>query len=527
MVMKSRVREADDLTMRTPQDDTANGTTIAVNLGATVLFGVVTLAYFRQALLISGNSLWLDEVLAVWTARSPDIPALWFALLRGSEFTPPAFDLLLHGIIKLGFTDPLAMRLPSIAAIYIAALAIGWFVRRRSSWPLAALAAAIVLTSGVFDYAVQARPYACLTAMIAIALLVWDSLPEFEPMGWRAATLAALLCLAMSLHFYAGILLGLFAMGELCWSLAKRRIRWPVLGAIGVACASILLWLPLIIADAKFLAADRGAAAYYGRPSLEALWKTYSELSGVLLLEPLGILLALFFWRRVTLGRQRGSAIDGPWIGAALFLVSVPLVVFAFSVLVTHSYERRYTLTFVLGLALLFTYAVSRLDRKVSQVAALASLATIAIGAQHLHAPTIESPRRQAAIAVAMATPRGQPLATFNGGRFIEVAEAVPNLVSDLMLLRTPFESADPTNFNQAVRWASIRSDLQVTDLQYMLRVYDCFRLLSDRSDLYENSLDRSVGPTIAVRQTSDVNVPLYHVGQCTDRSREQPRGEK
>ena len=175
----------------------------AVGAAAALLLAASVVAYLRHALSLAGSApLWMDEVLAVWTARQPSLAAVWQALKQGSEFSPPAYDALLHALVAAGFTSPLAMRMPSILAGLAAAGAAFALVRRHASMAVAALAAATVLGGGLFAYAVQARPYACVVAAIAWAVVLWDGYPRRARPDVRSATGILLLCsLAVALHF--------------------------------------------------------------------------------------------------------------------------------------------------------------------------------------------------------------------------------------------------------------------------------------------------------------------------------------
>ena len=217
-------------------------------------------------------------MLAVWTAREPNAGAIVRALANGSEFDPPLFHLLLHGIIRFGGIGKLAMRVPSIIAAYVSGLCVFELVRRRYAVPVAVLAMTVCLVSGLSAYAVQARPYTLVTACFALALTLWD-IPAEQPPSLRSAVgIAVLLTLAVGAHFYALLLAGSLGLAELVWTVAHRRVRWLHLSAIALACASVLIWLPILRRATAFNAVDAMSPHFYARPSLPMLIASYRDV---------------------------------------------------------------------------------------------------------------------------------------------------------------------------------------------------------------------------------------------------------
>jgi hypothetical protein len=172
--------------------------------GSVALVVLLSASYFAAAMKIAAaRPLWMDEVLAIWTARLPNVGAIWDALNKGAEFSPPLYHLFLQKLIQLGAGSALALRLPSIVAVYIVGIAAFILVRRRYPAPVAVLAMALCLTSGLFPFAIQVRQYAGVAACFALALVIWDVPAERTP-SWRNATMMlVLLTIAVGMHFYA------------------------------------------------------------------------------------------------------------------------------------------------------------------------------------------------------------------------------------------------------------------------------------------------------------------------------------
>lgn len=426
------------------------------DLAAAVVFVFASVGYFEHAIHIAAHApYWMDEVLAVWTARQPDVHAVWSALERGAEFSPPLFDMMLHALIGAGRSGPLAMRLPSILAVYLAALAVGVLARRHAGWPQAALAATVLLSSGLFAYAIQARPYACQTAAFAWALVVWDRLTATRVKAPLIALLAALLIVLTALHFYSLVLIAILAVAELVGVRIGHASRLPVLAAIAVGAVSLALWAPILHAARTFSGADVSALEYYGKPILLRLAFAYWLLLGWLA-TPLAGLLA------VVLIRRRSS--EAPELGRlALLLLSIPVVVFLFALVVSHSFSARYAVAATIGIALLFAWATSQLGQWGDAVALalLATCALIGTGGDLGQAGWIA---RMDALAVIRSAAPGMPIVTGDGLRFLELYENGSADVKRRLVYLDLGEvaSRDPTNRHQVERWKSINPKLPV-----------------------------------------------------------------
>lgn len=447
-----------------------------VDVVATVLLAAITVDYFYDAIaLASGYPLWMDEVLSLWTAQMPSVKSLWSALERGAEFTPPLYDLFLHFLLKAGASSPLALRLPSILAFFLAAIAMGFFVRRYARWPLVALAVATVLSSGMFEYALQVRPYVFVAAVFAWALVIWDRLPHENVATRDLAIFGTLLVILTALHFYAILLVALYFVLEIFRSFLHRSFpRWGVVIAISVALASIMLWWPIMQSASQFSGGDVEAPGYYGRPQLTTLLFSYLHLTGILgifLVALAAILLCL---------RLKGARLDEVGIYAALICL-VPAGVFIFSLMVSHSYVDRYVIVAALGFSLLSVWVAAQAGRNAEYVA-LGLLAFVTgvgaggSGAVKYRVPQIEASRL---IEQAQGT---LPIATGNGLRYIElVANSSPAIAKRIVYLDLPdIVSDDPTNRHQVERWKVINPSLKSVNAQKFICSNRQFLLFSD-----------------------------------------------
>ncbi len=445
------------------------------------LFGLLSACYFFQAFSLAANApLWMDEVLAVWTARLPSFGAIWQALENGAEFTPPLYDSLLHMMMGMGLTSPIMIRLPSIMAGYLAALAMGVLVRRRLGTTLAAVAAGVVLSGGMFEFAVQARPYACVIAAFGWTLVLWDRLPSNGPASLRLLLPMALLLIAMvALHFYAVLLVMTLGLMEVVWrGMEGRAPRLSVIICIGVAGASIFLWLPIMEAASAFSSQDVIAPDYYGRPRWIVLLATYVLLGGSTGLAMAACCLVLIVTRGSHLSGRRDIAV-------ALLLLSIPILIFAFAHVGTHSFAPRYAVAGTFGFALLTVCMIRQAGDRAHFLAAAILAILLMLSMFDRYGGELEKPDRLDALALANAAPGDLPIATGSGLRFFELlANLPPSVARRVIYLDLPdVPPPDPTNRHQVERWSKIDRRLPVVDAQSFICATPRFLLLTEPGD--------------------------------------------
>lgn len=432
---------------------------------AWILVALASLAYAVMAVREALDApYWMDEVLAVWTARLPTAGAVWAALNKGAEFSPPLFHLILQKIQQVGGHGRLAMRAPALVAVYVVAVCAFILVRRRREPMLAALAFTVCLASGLVDYAVQARQYALVAACFALAAVLWDGIPARRRAWPSAVGLGLLLAFAIGLHFYAILLAGTLGLVELAWAVKHRQLRWPVLAAIALAGLSILIWWPIFQHVSAFNRGDTASPYYYAHPTPMKVADAYvgilaghdATLASPLILVLVAALAAFVLSLRTP---WRISDLDLLIIAACL----IPGVVYAFAVLVTHTFNERYAIAAALGFALLMARAVAALPQSrwvalgLGLVLLLGMLAPIRMSylADDLREDT----------ALVRRAPTGLPIVTGNGLRFLELSEnAGPGVARRLVYLTADDEAAlgDPTNEHQVERWKSIDPKLNV-----------------------------------------------------------------
>src|SRR5689334_25099215 len=66
------------------------------------LFTLLSAAYLYAATARSiADHFWMDEVLAVVAARQPGLSGVWHAIWSGTDFSPPTYHYLLHGLVQI------------------------------------------------------------------------------------------------------------------------------------------------------------------------------------------------------------------------------------------------------------------------------------------------------------------------------------------------------------------------------------------------------------------------------------------
>lgn len=486
---------------------------VTIDRLAISLFAVLSLVYFVQATTLAAHApFWMDEILTLWTARLPDLASIWAALARGAEFTPPLYDWFIHAMQQAGVSSALGLRLPSIVAIYIAALATGAIAQRHAGTAPAALAAGIVLASGLFGYAVQVRPYALVTAAFACALALYDQRqPLSKP---RLAAIALLLALAIGLHFYALLLVGAMALLELVRARGEGRpVSRGLIAALAVASSSILAWLPILMAARAFSGADTGAPDYYAQPVPLALVRTYAMLLGGLTLPLAGMLAAS------TLVPGKATQLRT----TALVMSAVPLGVFAFALVVSHSYADRYALVGGIGIALLFASLAHQVGQRWRPVA-LIILTALLLATPWRDGGEIGKLDRLEALAVVEPVRDTLPIVTGSGLRFFELRENARTGAQMVFLDIAAASLGDPTNRNQVMRWKAIDPRLKVQNAAEFVCATPVFYLFAQPGDGGADALPGWLAgyADFTPPPANRASITLVHARPCPNRPMER-----
>ncbi|HWF37191.1 MAG TPA: glycosyltransferase family 39 protein [Candidatus Acidoferrales bacterium] len=463
-------------------------------IGPLALVGLFALSYFFAAIVIGIRApLWMDEVMADWMSQlSPRV--MWLALNHGAMSSPPTYFLMLKMVRGVFGSSHVVLRLPSVFGGFVTGLAAYMLMRRRFSIWIAGLALALCLGCGLFTYATQVREYTLVTACFALAVLVWDTNfgDRFSP--WRFLLIALFLALCGALHFYGVLLIVVFTGMELLWLVARQKIRKDIWGAITLAGALFLLWLPLIHNITKIIGKEASAPGYFAPPTFGRLLAAYVDLAlgergWALLCLLVGLVLLASFadhlkserWR---MPERNGFAGDRRAFGGDLnFTIilaattAIPVVVFLFAKITHGTFNGRYAAAACFGFAMLFAFFVSRL-RHTQFIACALLLGSILLMA--------DAPRRlpvtdRYEMNLMAETHDAAPIVVGEGLAFIELQERTsPELKARLVYLKAPPDEVnpDPTNEDAVNHWSEFRPDLKVFNAEEFVQQTPHFYLL-------------------------------------------------
>jgi hypothetical protein len=314
--------------------------------------------YFAIALSKAAVKPMMHDELVTWhLARLPGVRDIWDALAVGGDLHPPLSYAASNIAMRLFGDGEVAVRLPAILAFWATCLCLYAFVARRCAIPYALVAALVPLASGAFYYATEARSYALYTAFCAAGLLARQQIGERAGKAAPTVAFAASLALAMSSHYYAALLVVPFGFAEIARARAAGGIRWHVVAAIVVAALSLVLYVPLIKATARY------APDFWARPDLGSVGESYALLLTGLFL-PLLLALALcaaLRRRRREDGVRRPASARAPAddLVVAAALAAFPVVVVAAAFAAGAGFTDRYALPALVGLSVLVAFAAA------------------------------------------------------------------------------------------------------------------------------------------------------------------------
>lgn len=432
----------------------------------------------------------MDEVLAVSAARQPSLPLVWEAIWNGTDFSPPTYHFLLHGMVRVfGAADnPLVWRVPSILAVYGAALCTyALLVKSRLSRFVAVLAFGIVLAFSLFNYAIQVRQYGLLSLGLALALLLWSGMEDTHRAKSRAFCLWLVLAACLCLHFYGAVEVAAIAIAELVYWIGRRDFRIAVWLALLLTVPVEAALYPLASHLATFNAGDSLATGYYATPTvarfLDAVFYVIGggETGMLLLLAALPIMAIAY--RVAPAGPPLPAAATPIAIRPAaglprleiviIALCALPVITFMFSVLVTKSFNARYM---VAGALLPGIAAAYLLDKSPQRRVVSLTLVPL-VFAVLVHRAFGPDPIADALAVLQKAKPPF-PIVVGEGLLYIELMEAADaGTRSRLVYLARPAGSSspDPTNDNMVTRMAAFHPDYRVDAPNAFLETHAAF----------------------------------------------------
>jgi mannosyltransferase len=189
---------------------------------------------------ITRPSLWTDEF-ATWGMTAVSWGRMW-GVLRYLDAVLAPYYLVVRGVTTVAGVSDLTLRLPSLAAMVLAAALVGALGRRLAgprTGILAGLLLALLPASSRF--AQEARPYA-MTALLAVVATYLLVLVTERATFWRLAGYALAVAALGLMHVVALLLLAAHGWIILAW---YRRLlpRWIVAATFGLLPVLPVLWL--------------------------------------------------------------------------------------------------------------------------------------------------------------------------------------------------------------------------------------------------------------------------------------------
>jgi dolichyl-phosphate-mannose-protein mannosyltransferase len=338
-----------------------------VNVLALVCLAVFSMAYFVWAVRESQHGpLDTDEVFVIWIERYFTLGRITDALKLGLDTQPPAYYWMLKGFCRIFGFSAMAIRLPSLIAFYAFCVSAFLVVRKRVGLVLAVFATLFCTIAGDPTFMVRGRPYAIVMACFGLACFLWLDFPQSRHQLARALLTAAVVACMVSAHFLSVIEIAALALAELLRSSMDRRMQWRYWVGLIAGSSCILFWWPVIGPIYRMTHASVSAPGFYDRPSVPALMGGAFDLAKGTYIEQvliaISLLLLPLLLRQDLLSAKAKDRIfltDSPKEDfrdvdlIAFAALTLPILMFALASLVLGTFNTRYFVACVLGLALL------------------------------------------------------------------------------------------------------------------------------------------------------------------------------
>jgi len=325
--------------------------------GLSLAYWVVTVAMARRKLL------WNDELYTYYIATLPSMRDIWAALMARGEQMPPLFYVPTRMVLETLGVGHVTMRLPQMIGFWVMSVCLFVVVRRRCAGSAAVCAAALPLLTMAYIYAFEARPYALVLGAGALALLAWQTATLGRHRAVALTGFGLSLAAAVSMHYYAVLILLPFALGEAVRTLERRRLDVPIWTAMALAILPLAVYLPLIRAGADY------AGAFWSPPQWLNVPAFYEDLLAPAVMPALAVLM-LAAIRASVAPRRDEAAPAAPFplprheVAAACGFLLIPFVGVVVAKLATGAFVNRYAIAAVLGLAVLAGAGVAAAFRR-------------------------------------------------------------------------------------------------------------------------------------------------------------------
>lgn len=354
-----------------------------------LLTAVLSLLWSHEKLLSQ------DEMYAFQTDRVGSLAEL----IHVQRVWPISLDpLLYHALSHLGMqvfgVGPFALRLPAFVGFLLMQVCLFFFVRNLAGDRAGAVAAVLPALTQTLFYSAEGRPYGLLLGLYALALWCWQvaSRRTGGTMG-RGVALAGLALSVMATlntHYFGVLLLVPLWAGEAWRTVERRRIDWPVVGALVAGMAGMAFTKPFVAGAAEFKKHYYNAGTV-GLHDISRAYRTifldYTRMP--MRVQHIAMVLLVVYAAALVCGCRRvwrsgRPAIARPEWVAIVVLAALPFCGYLLARFVTHSIEVRYVLGAAIGLSAMTAIALSpwlRRDAVFNGLLALLGLGLLATGA--------------------------------------------------------------------------------------------------------------------------------------------------
>ena len=334
------------------------------------------------------KQIWMDEVFTWKEVSDPSLWHLFWAIRHGADGGQPLFYLSAWLWAKAFGTAVLTLRLYSSLAV-CAALVVVWRTVRRF-YGVSATAIGVLFFWGtsnlLLDQNVEARFYGLYLLMVAITVNLYTRLVA-RPRTTRWLLALAFLSQASLVltHVLGVIYSGLILLALILYDAAAGRLRLKLYLAYSAGWLALLLWVPAILSS---MAAGKPhgwmalptlvdvRTGYLFVDSLQWLrlsrrlsWNIgftlVSRGAEFLIYVPLAAVFLLSLRRLLQSGWRTIAQPKHALMLLAFVLLSMPLVLFALSHLITPVYSPRYFLPSGIGLVVILTASADALGADV------------------------------------------------------------------------------------------------------------------------------------------------------------------
>ena len=318
---------------------------------------------YSLAIRAAAKPFWHDEIFTILLAELPSLVDVHAAMRDGVDLAPPLNTLLTRAVHRAAGVGPIVTRLVPIVSFLAMLLVLFAFVRQRSNATTALTAALFPILTAAYRHSYEARAYALMMALFALALFAWGEAAAGRRRRRNLALLALALAAGMWNHYYAALTYVPIACGEAVRTWRSRRLDRGVLAAVA---ASVVASMPML---ALGVAAAAQSATFWSPASLDQIVETYYFLLEPLMLRRfVVVLLILLVVIGLSLFKKSGKLAEPHQlalheIAAIIAAVLVPAAGVLLGVVVTGVWVPRYGLPGIAGMSLAAAFAIPRSTR--------------------------------------------------------------------------------------------------------------------------------------------------------------------